>query len=155
METFSWITPEYEDRPRSRDWYWWVGTIGVIGAGASIWFTNYLLGGLLLLATFLVIAFSGREPRDHEITVSSQGIMVDDKMYDIKSIDSFWIAEPTGDRQFARLIIHQKFAPSTLHTYLIAEDVDITSLQQFLLQFISEKEVKESKTMSQLEDLFM
>jgi hypothetical protein len=151
---FAWTAPEYEYRPRSSDWYWWVGTFGFVGAGAAIWFENYLLGGLLVLGTLLLLVFSKREPLNHEIVIDETGISIDGTLYAMNTIDHFWIAEPVHNQQYARLIIHRAYSIQASNTYLIDSEIPLAELREFLLQFTTEKEYRESDTLVRLEEFF-
>ena len=46
-----WQGREYEHNPKSADWYWALGIVGVATTIASLLFGNYLFAFLILIAT--------------------------------------------------------------------------------------------------------
>lgn len=58
MQTnFEWQSPEYEWTSRGNDWYWAVGTVAVVAIGLAVFFKNYLLAILMLVAGTLLVGY--------------------------------------------------------------------------------------------------
>ncbi|HAU07565.1 MAG TPA: hypothetical protein DCS06_01085 [Candidatus Yanofskybacteria bacterium] len=78
----------------------------VIAAGLLIFFrTNLLLSLLLILFCIVVGLTMNRKPSKIMTILSIHGISLDDRQYEYKDIDSFWI---DYERQDKRLIITMK-----------------------------------------------
>lgn len=143
--TFTWYSPHYEWRERSADWFWWVGTLALIGIGLSVWFKNYLLAALLFLGGGLLILFARREPDEYVISVNQEGITIDERKFLFRDLDAFWIADPTAQGVFHKLMLHTQSGPVQMHTYLIDIDVDVEALREFLRSKLTETEFKPSR----------
>ncbi|MBX4191962.1 hypothetical protein KW798_00540 [Candidatus Parcubacteria bacterium] len=87
----TWEVKTHMHREHSTDWYWALGTFGVVGAGLSIWFGNGLLAIILLVGTLSIGVLAARGPRDHIVRIDTRGISIDGTMYNFSTIHSFWV----------------------------------------------------------------
>lgn len=151
---FSWEAPEYEHIERSNDWYYWAGTIAAIIIGLAVWQKNYIFGVLVLMATVLLMLFSRRKPESHTISVSDDGIVIDEKQYLYRELRAFTIIPASELRTFNQLVLVKPFTPMVTTTFIIDPSINIESLREFLLTKLSENEFVESKTLATIEKFF-
>jgi hypothetical protein len=57
-EKLSWSAPEYEEKERSRDWFWALGIIVATSSIAAIIFNDYFFAVLLILSGILLGFFA-------------------------------------------------------------------------------------------------
>ncbi|MEK7612630.1 MAG: hypothetical protein AAB449_00575 [Patescibacteria group bacterium] len=92
-KTITWEVHTHEHRERSSDWYWTLGTLGIVGAALAVWFNNGLLAIILLVGAGSIGFLASRGPREHMIRINTRGIIIDGTMYAYPTIHSFWVEE--------------------------------------------------------------
>ncbi len=90
-EKLIWSALEYEEKERSRDWFWALGIIVITSSLASIIFENYFFAVLLVLAGVLLGFFAIKKPDIVTYELNSQGLVIHDRLYPYENIKSFWI----------------------------------------------------------------
>jgi len=86
-----WSALEYEEKERSNDWFWALGTIIVTGSIASLIFANYFFAVLLVLGGFLLGYFAMRKPDVVVYELNDRGLKVRNRLYPYENIKSFWV----------------------------------------------------------------
>jgi hypothetical protein len=86
-----WSALEYEDKERSRDWFWALGIIIVTAAIASVIFADYFFAALLLLAGFLLGFFATKKPEMVTYELNMRGLKIRNSLYLYENIKSFWV----------------------------------------------------------------
>lgn len=87
----SWSALEYEDKMRSRDWFWALGVIVATGSLASIIFENYFFAVLLVIGGLLLAFFAIKKPDVVQYELNSDGLRARNRIYLYESIKAFWI----------------------------------------------------------------
>ncbi len=90
-EKLAWSALEYEEKERSRDWFWALGIIVVTGAVAAIIFENYFFAALLILAGILLGFFAMKKPETVEYELNARGLVVRNRLYPYENIKAFWV----------------------------------------------------------------
>ncbi|KKU75712.1 MAG: hypothetical protein UY01_C0006G0041 [Candidatus Nomurabacteria bacterium GW2011_GWB1_47_6] len=145
VEKMTWSALEYEDRERSRDWFWALGVIVVTGSIASIIFENYFFAALLILGGVLLGFFAVKKPEVITYELGKEGLGVKDRLYPYESIKAFWVQADFSPEPLLRpmLFIHSEraFMPVvSIHIPLeMAEDIH----EVFSSREIAEVEMKE------------
>jgi hypothetical protein len=132
-----WETYEYPPKNHTTDWYWAVGIIAVSIALVSIIFGDLIFGILILIAAFTLCLYAARPPRMVHFELNRRGLLIDKRLYPYDTIESFWIEERTVH---SRLLLKSK---KTMMPYIIvplSADLNLEDLQQFLLQYLKQKE---------------
>ncbi len=134
--TFEWQAYEYDYYDKTPDWFWLVGTAGVVGIVLSLWFANYLLAVILLLSTGMLVFYGGREPEIVKVSVDGRGIQVEKELYLYKNLKSFWILEREDGPQ---LMIHSErlILP---HVSIPLGDAPADEIRAYLKRFLPEVE---------------
>ncbi|MDE2213168.1 MAG: hypothetical protein KGJ34_01380 [Patescibacteria group bacterium] len=87
----SWTSPTHLKAERSTDWYWALGLLAICGVIASVLWGNLLFAAIIALGAFMIGVMAAREPRECEIHLSAEGIVVDHDFYSFSSLRAFWI----------------------------------------------------------------
>ena len=95
-EKLIWSALEYEEKERSKDWFWALGIIVVTSSLASIIFENYFFAALLTLSGFLLGFFAVKKPDLVTYELNSQGLVIRNRLYPYENIKSFWIQIDMG-----------------------------------------------------------
>src|SRR3989344_2146741 len=96
-QTIVWHVQTHEHRERSSDWYWALGLLALVGAGASIFFGNILLAIILVVGGGSIGYLAARGPREHAVKIDRRGISLDGTLYLYPTVQSFWVEEEVGD----------------------------------------------------------
>ncbi len=138
-EKLTWSELEYEDRERSRDWFWALGIIVVTSSVASIIFGDYFFAALLILSGVLLGFFAIRKPEMVEYELNGDGLKIANNIHLYKDIKSFWVQ--TKDKPLLFIHSDRIFMPVMVVPiqWNMAEDIHSIMLSQNIL----EKEMKE------------
>lgn len=136
MNELTWSAPEYLEQNRSTDWYWGVGLVALIAAGAAVFFGNYLFAVLIAVGAFSLILFAQRKPEHIEYSITERGIRINSLLYPYNSLDSFWVDENEHDPKI--LLASKKF----FLPYIIIPlyDHDPREVRDILLAYLPEVE---------------
>jgi len=135
----SWTGPEYIYREKGPEWYW---AVVIINAGiiiSAILLNNYIFAVFILLATFTLIIFASKRPKNIEIKINEQGILCDKYFYPWSSLESFWIEENV-DHQ--KIILKSKKILMPYISLPIRQD-DILNVREFLRNYLTEEQLHE------------
>src|SRR5512138_1931804 len=86
-----WSALEYEEKERSRDWFWALGIIVATSAIASIIFENYFFATLIVLGGTLLGFFALKKPDTVVYELNDKGLKIRDRLYPYESIKAFWV----------------------------------------------------------------
>jgi hypothetical protein len=136
-EEFSWSVETHEHRHRSTDWYWALGVTAVVSALACIFFGNFFLAVIILIAAGSVATLAARGPREHAVIINRRGISIDGTLYAFASMHSFWIER---ELEAPRLYLSTTGFLAPHFSLPIPEGVDAVALHQFLKRFVEEEE---------------
>jgi hypothetical protein len=90
-EKLTWSALEYEDKERSKDWFWALGIIVVTGTVAAIIFNDYFFAALLIISGVLLGFFAIKKPETIFYELNSKGLKIGNRIYPYENIKSFWI----------------------------------------------------------------
>ena len=91
MERLQWSALEYEEKTRSKDWFWALGIIVVTSSIASIIYSNYFFATLLLISGVLLGFFAVKKPEMISYELNAKGLQVRNHLYPYENIKSFWV----------------------------------------------------------------
>ncbi len=133
----TWHVSTHEHRGHSVDWYWTFGLITLVGAGACVYFDNFLLALILVLGVGSIIALSIRGPREHSVTINKRGVSLDGTTYPFTALRTFWVEQET---ETPRLFLTTK---SMLVPRIVVplDNAELgTSVRTYLARHIEEEE---------------
>ena len=90
-EKLSWAAPEYEEKEKSKDWFWALGIIIVTGSIASAIYENYFFAALLILSGILLGFFAIKKPEMLYYELNDKGLKIKNRLYSYENIKSFWV----------------------------------------------------------------
>ncbi|MCX6757514.1 MAG: hypothetical protein NTZ44_01360 [Candidatus Nomurabacteria bacterium] len=91
METLSWSVIEYEEKGRTKDWFWALGIIVVAGSIAAIIFNDGFFAVLLILGGISLGMFALKKPEMINYELSEKGLRIQDQLYTYKNIKMFFV----------------------------------------------------------------
>jgi hypothetical protein len=89
MKPLQWSLPEFEEKERSRDWYWALGMIVICGAIAAVIYGNYFFAALIILGGILLGFFASKKPQIVDYELNERGLKVGKSLYPYDTIKSF------------------------------------------------------------------
>lgn len=149
MEKLTWTAFEYEDKNRSRDWFWALGVIVVTASLAAIIYNNYFFAALIMLSGGLLGFLATKKPELVNYELNAKGFVVHSSLFPYENIKSFWVQRetfPTDDTEKLKPLLFIKserfFMPIILTPIDNARAIEIRS---FLLEKnVVEEEMKET-----------
>jgi hypothetical protein len=90
-EKLNWSALEYEERERSKDWFWALGIIVTTSSIAAIIFNDYFFAALLILSGILLGFFAVKKPETVFYELNDKGLKIGNRIYLYENIKSFWV----------------------------------------------------------------
>jgi hypothetical protein len=90
-EKIDWSALEYEEREKSKDWFWALGIIVVTSSVAAIIFSDYFFAALLILSGLLLGFFAIKKPDVIFYELNEGGLRIGNRLYLYENIKSFWV----------------------------------------------------------------
>lgn len=131
-----WEDFEYEFTDKSKDWFWGLGLFAAFFFILAIILGNFLLGVIVVLGTVALVAYAVRPPEFLTYRLTDKGLIVKNRLYPYKQMDSFWIhTEPW----FYRLSLKSDrwFLP---HILVPLGETDPEEVRKYLDNFLPEEE---------------
>lgn len=144
MTTLSWKTLEFEKKDRHPDWIWTVGLVSLLASVLAFFYGNIFFGIFLIIAGAVTIIYALKHPNELNISISDDGISINDSLIIYKNITSFWLDE-TGKEAKLLLLVKTSFVP-TLSLPLVG--VSASQVREALLPYIKESELRESRSIA-------
>ena len=145
MEEITWQAFEYDYKPKSANWFWvvWILAFGIFWTAYT--FSNILFGILVLVGTFSISLFASRKPDLINIILNNQEIIIHNKRYDLKNLESFWIEDnPNLVQGQRKILLKSKRKTSPYIIVPLNSNVDTEEIKEYLLQYLEETEHQES-----------
>jgi hypothetical protein len=86
-----WQALEYEERERTRDWFWALGIVIVTASLASIILSNYFFAALIIIGGALLWFFASQKPQTISYELNERGLKAKNHLYLYENIKSFWV----------------------------------------------------------------
>jgi len=135
----TWQAPEYEDRPKTADWFWALGIIGFSAVIASIIYHNYLFAVFIIVAVSLLVVYSIRRPQLVTFEITEQGVKIANYIYEYRHLKSFSIVAKEGN---PKLLLETDRVFMPLMTVPLGS-ADWKRVEDALLKKLEEKEMDE------------
>jgi hypothetical protein len=139
---FEWESPEHHFDKKTVDWYWIVGIISVGASVLSFYFGNILFGLFILIAGFIIAYLSYKETAVVPIKIGAGGILFGRAFHPFDSYKSFWVED--DHMHGPRILLHPISNLLPLTIIPIAEGIDLTELEDFLIDFLNQEPMRES-----------
>ncbi|KKS04064.1 MAG: hypothetical protein UU82_C0013G0011 [Candidatus Nomurabacteria bacterium GW2011_GWC2_41_8] len=144
-EKLSWSALEYEEKERSRDWFWALGIIVATSSIASIIYGNYFFAILLVLGGVLLGFFAIKKPDVISYELNAKGLKIRNRLYPYENIKSFWVQVGASGETSVKpiLFIHSERAFMPILSMPIDETMAEEIHSVMLSNNVEEKEMKE------------
>lgn len=144
-EKLSWSALEYEEKERSKDWFWALGIIVATSSIASVIFGNYFFAALLLLSGVLLGFFAIKKPDTVTYELNTKGLKIRNRLYPYENIKSFWVQLDTSGETDLKpmLFIHSERAFMPILSIPINETLAVDIHSILLNRDVAEVEMKE------------
>lgn len=140
---FEWNAEGYLFEEKSADWYWALGIVAVAAAIASALFGNVILALLIIAAAGTLALSSLKRPSMHRFSITDEGVMIDENLYEYESIASFSVLEYIDPKLPPALSIrtHKLLAP---HLIIPIVGHDPMEIYEFFADHVEEGRHDES-----------
>lgn len=139
-QSLSWTAPEYTHRPKSVDFLWGVGLLGLIGTVISIFLGNYIFAIFIILSSVMLIIFATRHPHEANFEINNTGIVFGEENHPYKNIKGFIIRDANP---YSKLIIETNKYFLPIYTIPLPHELE-EDVYDILSQVIEEKEIEET-----------
>jgi len=137
----SWEAKEFEKNRKGKIWFISFGTFSLGLLFLAWYWKSFTMMTFIILAIFLIIIYSLKEPRTLSIKVTSSGISIDRNLYRFSEIESFWVFYDPPYTKELSLKQKKMFFP---HTYVPLGKKDPNKIRKILLNYLSEEKQEES-----------
>ena len=93
----TWSALEYEEKERSKDWFFALGIIVITSTITAIIFENYFFAVILLLGGGLLGFFAKKKPNVLAYTLDEKGLHIGMRLYPYEDIKAFWVQLNKGE----------------------------------------------------------
>ncbi len=140
----AWQSAEHKHKEvKTQDWFWALGFIAISAAVTSILLSNVLLAMIILLAAITLGLYANKAPQELSCSLSTRGITINEVLHPYKNLEAFWIDETHPDKDHNSLILDAR-KPLVPHLIIpLPPDLDRDVLQDYLLDYLPEKELFE------------
>lgn len=139
-QSISWVAPEYIHRPKSVDFLWGVGLLGLAGSVTAMIFGNVIFGIFIILSAVMLIIFSVKHPNEANFEINKDGILFDKEMHKYKNIKGFKIKEANP---YSKLLIETNRYFLPLYTLPLPHELE-DDVYNVLSQIIPEEDIEET-----------
>jgi hypothetical protein len=145
-EKLGWFALEYQEKERSKDWFWAFGIIVGTSFITSIIYGNYFFAVLILLGGALLWFFATKRPGLIYYELNSEGLEIRNNLFPYKNIKSFWVRIESErkstlfiklDRLFMPIISIPTESPTAkeIHNFLLEKEI----LEEEMKEYLPEK----------------
>lgn len=138
-----WQALEHTHVERSADWYWiiWIIALGIVVL--SIFFKNFLLALIIILATTIAQVRSKIEPQLITFKITRKGVVAGHTIYPFSELESFWVVDDEDDL-YDKIIFRSKksFMPFLILPY-DSDTLNPDELRDYLLDYLDEEHLEE------------
>lgn len=136
----TWTFPEFQKHSRSRRWWTIFTIVDLIAFVYAIFSANFLFALILIMITGIVIFREYHQPEQITLSITQDGIFLDDRLYVWKEIESFWFIYEPPEVKNLYLSFKSYFRP-TLTVPLMEQNP--IAIRKLLADFLEEDIKKE------------
>ncbi len=138
-EKIAWEALEYEEHPKTPDWFWALGIIALSTVVAAIIYHNFLFAVFIVVAVSLLIIYSVRKPELVLFEINENGVKIGNYLYEYRHLKSFAVV---GKSRKAKLLLETDRFFMPLMTIPLG-DANWEKVHALLKENIEEKEMDE------------
>ena len=138
-ERVNWQGPEHFHIEKKTEWFLAVGIVALAMVVAAVFLGNYIFALLVVIATFTLMMFASKGPRNVNIEVNHGGIIFGEYFYPYESLESYDIEEMPELRILIKT--RKTFMPVVI---VPAHDADIEKIDEIMSQHLEVEDLRES-----------
>ncbi|MEK7564503.1 MAG: hypothetical protein AAB510_02980 [Patescibacteria group bacterium] len=150
MEKLSWTALEYEDKERSRDWFWALGVIVFTASATAIIFGNYFFAALIVIGGGLLGFLATKKPGRVSYELNEKGLKIENNLFVYENLKSFWVQKENHDPHMTHPLLFIKSQRIFMPTITVPIDSDEHGEEVraiFLHKGVEEEEMQERFSM--------
>lgn len=136
-----WVAPEFTQYKKGKNWFVLPGFVAFALVIIAIILKNFLFAIGIVVAAFVVYIYTNKKPREIKFSVSGKGVQVDNKIYPLDTIKSFWIFYNPPEIKEISIRSKKTFVP---YIKIPLGDQNPAEVRRFLLRFLPERKHRES-----------
>lgn len=142
MKSLSWKTSEFEQFKKGKVWFIIFGLVSLVLLSIAFYWKSFTTILLFILAILLVLVYALKKPETIEITLSPQGIFINEELaYHFSEINSFWIFYDPPETKEISLRSKRMFFPDIS---IPLGKTDPNKARKYLLKFLPEEKQEQS-----------
>ncbi len=141
---FSWKFPEFPKYQRDKSWYFWGAIVVVFFLIYSFFAANFLFALITIISALIILLFH-RSDNEVEFKITEDGILVNKKFYDYKSIQNFYIFYEPPEVKTLYFELKGFFSP---RIPVALEDQNPVKIREVLKQYLAEDLERENEPLS-------
>src|SRR3989338_7020404 len=140
-----WSALEYEEKERSRDWFWALGVIVVASSLSAVIYCNYFFAALIVLSGLLLGFFAIKKPDVVSYELNNKGLKIRTRLFPYKNIKSFFVQTHKHEQGEIKPILFIKSERMFMPIISVPIDVALAGRIRniFLSYDVPEEEMKE------------
>lgn len=142
MAEVTWSTLEFEEKERHPDWIWYAGLIAGLVAAVSFFYGNIFFGIFAVIAGVTVIIYAFRSPQMLTISITSQGVTINEELIPFASVRQFWLDESEKHDKLL-LLVKTTFFPMVT---LPLDSVSAETVRAALVEHVPEVKMHSSNS---------
>jgi uncharacterized membrane protein YobD (UPF0266 family) len=135
-----WNVPEHVYRERTNDWFAAVFVIAAVLIAAELYFSNYVVIVLIILATCGVLIVAKKQPKIVHVAISKTGVKLSNVFYPFSELDAFAIIDHPTEH---KILLESNKTYLPLIIIPIPDEVDRESVFELLAKSLPHKEMRE------------
>ena len=155
MDKLEWSALEYEEKERSKDWFWALGIIIVTSSIAAIIFENYFFAALLFISGILLGFFAIKKPDMINYELNTKGLKIRTQLYPYENIKSFYVQTGGDEEKKLKPILFIKTERIFMPVISIPiENVTAYNIHSMMLsKNVNEEKMKEHPSIKRIDSL--
>ncbi|MFZ2593736.1 MAG: hypothetical protein WAX38_03110 [Minisyncoccia bacterium] len=135
-DVLQWSAHEHDSATKTPDWYWVLGIITVSAAIASLFFGQYLVSLMIVVAGVTLGLLGNSETQHFDFKLSDRGVEVDSQLFPYENLLTFEVIE--RDTR-ANLLVLSTETILTPHLCIpISDDIDPEDVRKFMSERVTE-----------------
>lgn len=137
----AWTCLEYDYRPKTPDWFWFVASGALLVVIIAILMRNFLFAVLVIIAAFVVAVLGTKKPQKINFAISARGVEIEKQIYPYKELESFWINYNPPEKKELAIKSKKKFVGLIK---IPLDNTDPNLVRKKLARVLKEEELEES-----------
>ena len=135
QDDFVWESHSWESHERSTRWYLSMSVLAVILVVYAIATSNFLFAFFILIAAFVLVLAGHEDAHRSLVQIGPNGVVVDGRLYEYKSIDKFAIVYHPPDTKLLYIYLNNVVRP---RVRIPLENENPVAIRNYLMYYLEE-----------------